>query len=133
MKEQVITMNIEIKVIDVRKPKSKVCIYARTIGSEEKLNSQIHRMMAFAEANNLEVTGLVTDRGSAANIDRIEMEILLEGVEIGKYDGILTTSMDRFANDEEDAYSFIDRIHFFGGIVYTLEEGRCFINYDTGC
>lgn len=125
-------MNIEIKVIDVRKPRVKVGLYARTLGGESRLDSQIHRMVKFADANSLEVTDLVSDRGSAVDIDRVEIEALLQGLELGKYDSILITSLDRITSDEEDASGFLKRVNDLLGNVYSLEQDRRFIDYDTG-
>jgi len=93
---------------------TRYCLYARkSTESEERqilsIDSQVKEMMQIAERENLHITEIKRESHSAKNVgERPIFNELLNGVRVGKFNGILTWAPDRLSRNAGDLGSLVD-------------------------
>lgn len=92
----------------------KYCLYARkSTESEERqilsIDSQIKEMLQIAEKENLHVVEIKRESHSAKNVgERPIFNELVNGIRVGKFNGILTWAPDRISRNAGDLGSIVD-------------------------
>lgn len=92
----------------------KYCLYARkSTESEERqilsIDSQIKEMLQIAEKENLHVMDIKRESHSAKNVgERPIFNELINGIRVGKFNGILTWAPDRISRNAGDLGSIVD-------------------------
>ncbi len=94
----------------------RYCLYARkSTESEERqilsIDSQIKEMLQVAEKENLNITEIKRESHSAKTVgERPIFNELLNGIRIGKFNGILTWAPDRLSRNAGDLGAIVDLI-----------------------
>jgi len=94
----------------------RYAIYARKSTDEEKkqirsLDDQVMECLEFAETNNLKVVETIREAESAKEPDiRKHFRQMLNDLNAGKYDGIISWHPDRLARNMKDAGEIIDLV-----------------------
>lgn len=92
----------------------KYCLYARkSTESEERqilsIDSQVKEMMQIAEKENLHIVDIKSESHSAKNVgERLIFNELINGIRVGKFNGILTWAPDRISRNAGDLGSIVD-------------------------
>jgi len=92
----------------------KYCLYARkSTESEERqvlsIDSQIKEMLQIAEKENLHIIEIKRESHSAKNAgERPIFNELVNGIRVGKYNGILTWAPDRISRNAGDLGAIVD-------------------------
>ncbi len=92
----------------------KYCLYARkSTESEERqilsIDSQIKEMLQIAEKENLHIVDIKRESHSAKNVgERPIFNELINGIRVGKFNGILTWAPDRISRNAGDLGSIVD-------------------------
>jgi len=92
----------------------RYCLYARkSTESEEKqilsIDSQVKEMLQIAERENLQVAEIKRESHSAKTVsERPIFNELLNGIRVGKFNGILTWAPDRLSRNAGDLGSVVD-------------------------
>jgi len=95
-------------------PPIKYCLYARkSTESEERqvlsIDSQIKEMLQIAERENLHIVEMKRESHSAKNAgERPIFNELVNGIRVGKYNGILTWAPDRISRNAGDLGAIVD-------------------------
>lgn len=95
-------------------PPIKYCLYARkSTESEERqilsIDSQVKEMMQIAERENLHIVEIKRESHSAKNAgERPIFNELVNGIRVGKYNGILTWAPDRISRNAGDLGDIVD-------------------------
>lgn len=95
-------------------PPARYVLYARkSTESEERqilsIDSQVKEMLQIAERENLHIVEIKRESHSAKNVgERPIFNELLNGIRIGKFNGILTWAPDRLSRNAGDLGSLVD-------------------------
>jgi DNA invertase Pin-like site-specific DNA recombinase len=106
----------------------RVALYSRVssdLQSAASLDDQLRICAEWAAKQGLLVVGSYTDQAlSGASLIRPGIQKLLQDAAAGKFDVILTESLDRLSRDQEDIAHIHKRLHFQGVGIVTLAEGE---------
>lgn len=109
------------------------CLYARKSTESEEaqilsIDSQIKEMLAMAERDNLEIVEIKKESHSAKEAGaRPVFNELVEGIKIGKYNGILTWAPDRISRNAGDLGRIVDLMDL--GVLHEIRTyGQKFSN-----
>ncbi|WP_093160734.1 recombinase family protein [Aliiruegeria lutimaris] len=99
--------------------------YSSDLSSDASIEDQVRRCRAYAEAKGWVVSGEFEDRAiSGASVLRPGYQDLLQTVQTGKVDVILTEALDRLSRDQEDIAGLFKRARFLGVRLETVSEGE---------
>jgi site-specific DNA recombinase len=106
----------------------RAALYARVssdLQSTASIEDQLRICAEWAAKQGLLVAGSYTDQGiSGASLIRPGIQKLLQDAAAGKFDIILTESLDRVSRDQEDIAHVYKRMRFLGTRIVTLSEGE---------
>jgi site-specific DNA recombinase len=106
----------------------RVSIYARYSSDkqrEESIEDQVRLCEERAARENWRVVKRYTDRAiSGASLIRPGIQALMQDAQSGKFDLVLTESLDRISRDQEDIAGVYKRLRFAGVKMHTLSEGE---------
>jgi site-specific DNA recombinase len=106
----------------------RAALYARVssdLQSAASIDDQLRVCAEWAANQGLLVTGSYTDQGiSGASLIRPGIQKVLQDAAAGKFDIILTESLDRVSRDQEDIAHIYKRMRFLGVKIVTLAEGE---------
>ena len=106
---------------------TRVAIYARYSSSmqrEASIEDQIRLCEERATCEGWKIIQTYSDRAtSGASLIRPGIQELMTGAQAGKFDLILTESLDRISRDQEDIAGVYKRLTFAGVDILTLSEG----------
>lgn len=111
----------------------KYCLYARKSTESEEaqilsIDSQIKEMLTMAERDNLEIVEIKKESHSAKEAGaRPVFNELVEGIKVGKYNGILTWAPDRISRNAGDLGRIVDLMDL--GVLHEIRTyGQKFSN-----
>jgi len=111
----------------------RYCLYARKSTESEEaqilsIDSQIKEMLALAERDNLEIVEIKKESHSAKEAGaRPVFNELVEGIKVGKYNGILTWAPDRISRNAGDLGRIVDLMDL--GVLHEIRTyGQKFSN-----
>jgi len=111
----------------------RYCLYARKSTESEEaqilsIDSQIKEMLAMAERDNLEIVEIKKESHSAKEAGaRPVFNELVEGIKVGKYNGILTWAPDRISRNAGDLGRIVDLMDL--GVLHEIRTyGQKFSN-----
>jgi site-specific DNA recombinase len=106
----------------------RVSIYARYSSDkqrEESIEDQVRLCEERAARENWRVVKRYTDHAiSGASLIRPGIQALMQDAQSGKFDLVLTESLDRISRDQEDIAGVYKRLRFAGVKMHTLSEGE---------
>ena len=106
----------------------RVSIYARYSSDKQReasIEDQVRLCEERAARENWRVVKRYTDRAiSGASLMRRGIQALMQDAQNGKFDLVLTESLDRISRDQEDIAGVYKRLRFAGVKIHTLSEGE---------
>src|SRR5260370_28153953 len=106
----------------------RVSIYARYSSDKQReasIEGQVRHCEERAARGGWKVVKRYTDRAtSGASVVRHGIQGLMRDAEAGKFDLVLTESLDRISRDQEDIAGVYKRLRFAGVKMHTLSEGQ---------
>jgi DNA invertase Pin-like site-specific DNA recombinase len=106
----------------------RVSIYARYSSDKQReasIEDQVRLCEERAARENWRVVKRYTDRAiSGASLMRRGIQSLMQDAQNGKFDLVLTESLDRISRDQEDIAGVYKRLRFAGVKIHTLSEGE---------
>lgn len=120
-------------MIDHQKQDLKYCLYARKSSESDErqamsIDSQIKEMLAIAKRENINLVEVRQESKSAkATGQREQYNLLLEDVERGKFNAILTWAPDRLSRNAGDLGSIVDLMDA-GKLLEIRTHGQTFTN-----
>jgi DNA invertase Pin-like site-specific DNA recombinase len=110
----------------------RTVIYARysdPVQNPKSVEDQIREATEVCNRNGWEIVGVFADRAitGVAGIDsqaRPGMYQMLERVEAGGVDQVLTESTDRLARHQGDSFEIFERIKFTGARIFSISDGE---------
>ena len=105
----------------------RVSIYARYSSDKQReasIEDQVRLCEERAAREGWKVVKRYTDRAiSGASLVRPGIQALMRDAQAGKFDLVLTESLDRISRDQEDIAGVYKRLRFAGVKMHTLSEG----------
>jgi site-specific DNA recombinase len=106
----------------------RVSIYARYSSDKQReasIEDQTRLCEERARRENWRVVKRYSDHAiSGASLMRRGIQALMQDAQSGKFDLVLTESLDRISRDQEDIAGVYKRLRFAGVKIYTLSEGE---------
>ena len=106
----------------------RVSIYARYSSDKQReasIEDQVRLCEERAAREGWRVVKRYTDHAiSGASLMRRGIQALMQDAQSGKFDLVLTESLDRISRDQEDIAGLYKRLRFAGVKIYTLSEGE---------
>ena len=106
----------------------RVSIYARYSSDKQReasIEDQVRLCEERAAREGWRVVKRYTDHAiSGASLVRTGIQALMQDAQSGKFDLVLTESLDRISRDQEDIAGLYKRLRFAGVKIYTLSEGE---------
>jgi site-specific DNA recombinase len=106
----------------------RVSIYARYSSDKQReasIEDQVRLCEERAAREGWKVVKRYTDRAiSGASLVRPGIQALMQDAQAGKFDLVLTESLDRISRDQEDIAGVYKRLRFAGVKMHTLSEGQ---------
>jgi site-specific DNA recombinase len=106
----------------------RVSIYARYSSDKQReasIEDQTRLCEERARRENWTVVKRYSDHAiSGASLMRRGIQELMQDAQSGKFDLVLTESLDRISRDQEDIAGVYKRLRFAGVKIYTLSEGE---------
>jgi site-specific DNA recombinase len=106
----------------------RVGIYARYSSDKQReasIEDQVRLCEERAARENWRVVKRYTDHAiSGASLMRRGIQALMQDAQSGKFDVVLTESLDRISRDQEDIAGVYKRLRFAGVKIHTLSEGE---------
>src|SRR5215813_6488149 len=106
----------------------RVSIYARYSSDKQReasIEDQVRLCEERAARENWRVVKRYTDHAiSGASLMRRGIQALMQDAQSGKFDVVLTESLDRISRDQEDIAGVYKRLRFAGIKIHTLSEGK---------
>jgi site-specific DNA recombinase len=106
----------------------RVSIYARYSSDKQReasIEDQVRLCEERARCENWRVVKRYTDHAiSGASLMRKGIQALMQDAQSGKFDLVLTESLDRISRDQEDIAGLYKRLRFAGVKIFTLSEGE---------
>ena len=106
---------------------SKAAIYARYSSDKQReasIEDQIRLCEERAARESWKITQRYTDHGiSGTSLLRPGIQALMRDAQDGRFDVVLTESLDRISRDQEDIAGLYKRLRFAGVRMVTLSEG----------
>jgi site-specific DNA recombinase len=106
----------------------RVSIYARYSSDKQReasIEDQVRLCEERAAREGWRVVKRYTDHAiSGASLMRRGIQALMQDAQSGKFDLVLTESLDRISRDQEDIAGVYKRLRFAGVKIYTLSEGE---------
>jgi site-specific DNA recombinase len=106
----------------------RVSIYARYSSDKQReasIEDQVRLCEERAAREGWRVVKRYTDHAiSGASLMRLGIQALMQDAQSGKFDLVLTESLDRISRDQEDIAGVYKRLRFAGVKIYTLSEGE---------
>ena len=106
----------------------RVSIYARYSSDKQReasIEDQVRLCEERAAREGWRVVKRYTDRAiSGASLMRRGIQALMQDAQSGKFDLVLTESLDRISRDQEDIAGIYKRLRFAGVKMHTLSEGE---------
>ncbi len=106
---------------------TKAAIYARYSSSmqrEASIEDQVRLCEERATREGWQITQTYCDRAaSGASLIRPGIQALMQDAQSGKFDLVLSESLDRISRDQEDIAGVYKRLRFAGVKIVTLSEG----------
>jgi site-specific DNA recombinase len=106
----------------------RVSIYARYSSDKQReasIEDQVRLCEERAARENWRVVKRYTDHAiSGASLMRRGIQALMQDAQSGKFDIVLTESLDRISRDQEDIAGLYKRLRFAGVKIHTLSEGE---------
>jgi site-specific DNA recombinase len=106
----------------------RVSIYARYSSDKQReasIEDQVRLCEERAARERWRVVKRYTDHAvSGASLMRRGIQTLMQDAQNGKFDLVLTESLDRVSRDQEDIAGVYKRLRFAGVKIYTLSEGE---------
>ena len=106
----------------------RVSIYARYSSDKQReasIEDQVRLCEERAAREGWRVVKRYTDHAiSGASLMRTGIQALMQDAQSGKFDLVLTESLDRISRDQEDIAGLYKRLRFAGVKIYTLSEGE---------
>jgi site-specific DNA recombinase len=106
----------------------RVSIYARYSSDKQReasIEDQVRLCEERAAREDWRVVKRYTDHAiSGASLMRRGIQALMQDAQSGKFDLVLTESLDRISRDQEDIAGVYKRLRFAGIKIYTLSEGE---------
>ncbi|MGB7779194.1 MAG: recombinase family protein [Pseudolabrys sp.] len=103
-------------------------IYARYSSDKQReasIEDQVRLCEERAAREGWRVVKRYTDHAiSGASLVRTGIQALMQDAQSGKFDLVLTESLDRISRDQEDIAGLYKRLRFAGVKIYTLSEGE---------
>src|SRR5882762_6479036 len=108
-------------------PMTRVVLYARYSSDNQReasIEDQFRLCRMHAERQGWKVGDNYSDRAiSGATLLRPGIQALMADAQRGKFDVILTESLDRLSRDQEDVAGLFKRMRFAGVRIVTVSEG----------
>jgi DNA invertase Pin-like site-specific DNA recombinase len=106
----------------------RVSIYARYSSDKQReasIEDQVRLCEERAAREGWRVVKRYTDHAiSGASLMRRGIQALMQDAQSGKFDLVLTESLDRISRDQEDIAGLYKRLRFAGVTIHTLSEGE---------
>jgi site-specific DNA recombinase len=106
----------------------RVSIYSRYSSDKQReasIEDQVRLCEERAAREGWRVVKCYTDRAiSGASLMRRGIQALMQDAQGGKFDVVLTESLDRISRDQEDIAGVYKRLRFAGVKIHTLSEGE---------
>jgi site-specific DNA recombinase len=106
----------------------RVSIYARYSSDKQReasIEDQVRLCEERAARENWRVVTRYADHAiSGASLMRRGIQALMQDAQSGKFDVVLTESLDRISRDQEDIAGVYKRLRFAGVKIHTLSEGE---------
>jgi DNA invertase Pin-like site-specific DNA recombinase len=106
----------------------RVSIYARYSSDKQReasIEDQVRLCEERAAREGWRVVKRYTDHAiSGASLIRGGIQALMQDAQSGKFDLVLTESLDRISRDQEDIAGVYKRLRFAGVKIHTLSEGE---------
>jgi site-specific DNA recombinase len=106
----------------------RVSIYARYSSDKQReasIEDQVRLCEERAAREGWRVVKRYTDHAiSGASLMRRGIQALMQDAQSGKFDVVLTESLDRISRDQEDIAGVYKRLRFAGVKIHTLSEGE---------
>lgn len=109
----------------------KAIIYTRTIGSQDKAVFAAHAVANMANKLGIEVVRTITDVAPGYNIDRLQVESLLQGVITEEFNVILVENINSITIVKDDQAAFLKLIEACGGIVAEVTQDSIEVIHPT--
>lgn len=104
----------------------KCAIYTRVSTSEQKVDSQLKQLKAFAFSQNHKVVEIYIDKMSGAVTQRPEFQRMLRDARMRKFEIILVSSLDRFSREGiVNTLTYLQRLKRYGVALKSIRESWC--------
>lgn len=100
----------------------KAIVYTRTIGSKGKAVFAAHAVANMANKLGIEVVRTITDVAPGYNIDRLQVEGLLQGIITKEFNAILIENINSITIVKDDQEAFLKLIEACGGIIAEVTQ-----------
>ncbi len=124
---------MEINIIEFIRVED-ACGFVKSRKSEGKIMNICENMLEFGAKRFLNITDIIVDGSCGRDVDRSQIDCLMEGLEVGRYRIIVVSSINDISKDHDDIATFLRKASYLGGTVVSMETGQSIkCGYDEEC